>query len=288
MRYSNVTNINESNIVLLGVPDESKSKASRKGTRNGPNQLRKALFASEYFKRSGKMIPICPIKGSLSTKKVLDIGNVPRSNLYSKICTLIIQNKIPIIIGGDHSITTTTLHAIKNSTKKEINLIYFDAHPDFVTSTKDYYGSVVSDSIDCINIKKSVFVGIRACEPEEVFNIRKYSANIIDPIDIQEYGSKQILKQIIQICTNKSNNNIYISIDLDCLDPAFAPGVSVPTPCGINPLELLYFIKKILTKNKIIGCDIVELSPSFDINNITANLAARLLKEILGSIIVES
>ncbi|MGZ5486775.1 MAG: arginase family protein [Nitrososphaeraceae archaeon] len=286
MHYSNVSNIHESNIVLLGVPDESKSKASRKGTRNGPNQLRKALLASENFKRSGKIIPICPIKGSLSTKKVLDIGNVQRENLYYQISKLISQSKIPIVIGGDHSITTTTLRAIKNSTKKEINLIYFDAHPDFVTSTNDYYGSVVSDSLDCINIKRSVFIGIRACEPEEVFNIGKYGANIIDPIDIQEYGVKKILKKIIQICINRSDNNIYISIDLDCLDPAFAPGVSVPTPCGINPLELTFFIQQILKKTKIIGCDIVELSPSFDINNITANFAARLFKEILGSIIV--
>ncbi|MGZ8887450.1 MAG: arginase family protein, partial [Nitrososphaeraceae archaeon] len=227
-----------------------------------------------------------PIKGSLSTKKVLDIGNVQRENLYYQISKLISQSKIPIVIGGDHSITTTTLRAIKNSTKKEINLIYFDAHPDFVTSTNDYYGSVVSDSLDCINIKRSVFIGIRACEPEEVFNIGKYGANIIDPIDIQEYGVKKILKKIIQICINRSDNNIYISIDLDCLDPAFAPGVSVPTPCGINPLELTFFIQQILKKTKIIGCDIVELSPSFDINNITANFAARLFKEILGSIIV--
>ena len=77
-----------------------------------------------------------------------------------------------------------------------------------------------------------------------------------------------------------------MSIDLDCLDPAFAPGVSVPSPCGINPLELTFFIQQILKKTKIIGCDIVELSPFFDINNITANFAARLFKEILGSIIV--
>jgi agmatinase len=286
MRYSNVANLYDSNIVLLGVPDESKSKALRKGTRNGPNQLRKALFSSENFKRSGKIIPICPIKGSLYTKRVLDIGNVQRENLYYQISKLISQSKIPIVIGGDHSITTTTLRAIKNVTKKEINLIYFDAHPDFVTSTNDYYGSVVSDSLDCINIKRSVFIGIRACEPEEIFNIRKYGANIIDPIDIQEYGVKKILKKIFQICMNKTDSNIYMSIDLDCLDPAFAPGVSVPSPCGINPLELTFFIQQILKKTKIIGCDIVELSPFFDINNITANFAARLFKEILGSIIV--
>ena len=114
MHYSNVANIHESNIVLLGVPDESKSKASRKGTRNGPNQLRKALLASENFKRSGKIIPICPIKGSLFSKQVFDIGNIKRENLYSQISKLISQSKIPIVIGGDHSITTTTLRAIKN------------------------------------------------------------------------------------------------------------------------------------------------------------------------------
>lgn len=284
MRYSNVVNINASNIVLLGVSDESKSKAPRKGAKNGPNQFRKALFLSENFKRSDQLIPICPMKGDLSTKKVFDIGNVKRTNLYCHIANIISQRKVPIVIGGDHSITNTALKAIKMSTKKKINLIYFDAHPDFVTSTKDYYGSVISDSLDYIDIKKSIFVGIRACEPEELYNITKYGANIIDPMDVQEHGVQKILKKITQTCIN--NNNIYISIDLDCLDPAFAPGVSVPTPCGLNPLELIFFIKQILARTKIIGCDIVELSPSFDINNITANLAARLFKEILGSIII--
>ena len=286
MLYSNVANFKESNIVLLGVPDESKSKASRKGTSNGPNQFRKALFTSENFERAGKIIPICPIKGSLYNKKVLDMGNVQRENLYDQISNIISKSKIPIVIGGDHSITTTTLHAINNVTEKKINLIYFDAHPDFVTSTKDYYGSVVSDSLDCIDIKRSMFIGLRACEEEEVFNIGHYEANIINPIDIQEFGVKKVLNKIIEICIKNSDNNIYISIDLDCLDPAFAPGVSVPTPCGINPLELTFFIQQILTKTKIIGCDIVELSPSFDINNITANFAARLFKEILGSLII--
>jgi agmatinase len=286
MRYSNVQNLNESNIVLLGVNDESKSKAPRQGTKNGPNQLRRALFASEYFKRYGQLIPICPMKGDLSTKKIFDIGNIKRNTLSCEISKLITQRKIPIVIGGDHSITHTTLKSINTITKKKINLIYFDAHPDFVTSTIDYYGSVVSDSLCCIDIKKSIFVGIRACEPEELFNIKKYGTTIIDPMDIQEHGTQKILKKIIQTCLNKNSNHVYISIDLDCLDPAFAPGVSVPTPCGLNPIELTFFIKQILAKTKIVGCDIVELSPSFDINNITSNFAARLVKEILASIIV--
>ena len=286
MRYSNAINLNEASIVLLGVPDESKSKAPRKGTKNGPNQLRKALFSSECFKRSGQIIPICPIQGDLFNKKVFDLGNVRRDKLYFEISNIVSQKKIPIIIGGDHSITSTALKAINTATKNKINLIYFDAHPDFVTSTRDYYGSVVSDSLEYVNIKKSIFVGIRACEQEELTNITKYGTNIIDPIDIQEYGVQKTLKQIMKTCVNESQD-VYISIDLDCLDPAFAPGVSVPTPCGLTPSELIFYLKKIVEKSKIIGCDIVELSPSYDINNITANLAARLFKEILGSILVE-
>src|SRR5918993_17090 len=176
MRYSNVLNRSESNIVLLGVPDESKSKAPRKGAKNGPNKFRKALLSSENFKRSGQLIPICPMKGDLYKKKVFDMGNIKRHNLYPQIVKLISQRKIPIIIGGDHSITNTTLNAI--------------------------------------------------------YNITKYGANIIDPMDVQEYGTQKILKKIIETCINNNKNNIYISIDLDCLDPAFAPGVSVPTPCG--------------------------------------------------------
>src|SRR5688572_16831351 len=109
MLYSNIANFKESNIVLLGVPDESKSKASRKGTSNGPNKFQKKQFTSKNFKRAGKIIPICQKKGSLYNKKFLDMGNVRRENLYDKISNIISKSKIPIVIGGDHSITTTTL-----------------------------------------------------------------------------------------------------------------------------------------------------------------------------------
>ena len=197
-------------IVIIGVQDESGSHAKRKGTSRAPDVLRIASNEAEFFERNGRLIPTCPMSGSLDGKRVFDSGNINSSaDLYRKVHDLASRSKIPFMIGGDHSLTTEAIRGISEATHSKLALLYFDAHPDFVTSTKDYYGSVISDSIDCINIKKSVFVGIRACEPEEIFNLRKYSANIIDPIDIQEYGSKQILKQIIQICTNKSNNNIY-------------------------------------------------------------------------------
>jgi agmatinase len=284
MLCSNVNSISDADIVIVGVPDESKSKAQRKGARNGPEELRKSFKFSENFKRSGKIIPIMPMKGRLDSKKIFDLGNIKREKLYTTIFDLISHNKIPIVIGGDHSVTATTLKAIGEFTNRKIHLIYFDAHPDFVTSTRDYYGSVVSDSLNFIDIKKSIFVGTRACEPEEIFNLESHKANIINPLEIQEIGINKTLKKIINSCNTKSKeNSIYLSIDLDCLDPVFATGISVPTPCGLTALELVFLVKKILENHPVIGCDIVELSPSYDINNVTANFSARLLKEILAS-----
>ena len=67
---------------------------------------------------------------------------------------------------------------------------------------------------------------------------------------------------------------MYVSIDLDCIDPGIAPGVSVPTPGGITPLELIYLIKKVCEKCNVVGLDIVELTPDFDLNNNTANIGS--------------
>lgn len=285
MSCSTVKSFSDADIIVMGVPDESKSKAPRKGARNGPNALRKAFEHSENFKRSGKKIPILPMNGRIDNKKIFDLGNIRRDQLYDIVSDVLLQNKIPIVIGGDHSITSSTIKSIGKYRNKKINLIYFDAHPDFVTSVKDYYGSVVSDSIDFINLRTSIFIGTRACEPEEMYNLKAHKAVIINPLEIQEIGIKKTLKRITDTCIDKSDDNdIYISIDLDCLDPAFAPGISVPTPCGLSTLELTYLVKKILEKKSVIGCDIVELCPSFDVNDVTANFSARLLKEILASI----
>lgn len=285
MSCSTVKSFSDADIIVMGVPDESKSKAPRKGARNGPNALRKAFEHSENFKRSGKKIPILPMNGRIDNKKIFDLGNIRRDQLYDIVSDVLLQNKIPIVIGGDHSITSSTIKAIGKYRNKKINLIYFDAHPDFVTSVKDYYGSVVSDSIDFINLRTSIFIGTRACEPEEMYNLKAHKAVIINPLEIQEIGIKKTLKRIADTCIDKSDDNdVYISIDLDCLDPAFAPGISVPTPCGLSTLELTYLVKKILEKKNVIGCDIVELCPSFDVNDVTANFSARLLKEILASI----
>jgi len=280
--HSNVNTVGQADVIVIGVPDESRSHAKRRGASKGPDSLRIASNSFEFFERAGKIIPICPMKGTLENKKILDFGNIPREDLYKLIFDIISAKKLPITIGGDHSITTVILQAIYEAEKGDkITLLYFDAHPDFVSSTRNYYGSVITDSFNYVDFTKSTLIGTRAAEPEELENASRQKLEVITPIDIIESGINAIVKKIISKCGSSS---VYLSIDLDCMDPGVSPGVSVPAPGGLFPLDLIYIIKKISEGAQIVGMDIVELCPDYDLNQNTANHAARILMETISSL----
>lgn len=281
LQVSNSDCIEDAAIIIVGLPDNSKSHSKREGIEKGPDNLRLAYNQSNYFKREGRDIHICPIEDHLNGKKIIDIGNTTRTDLYNIVNKIQRLKKIQIVLGGDHSLTTIALNATREAIGKKISLIYFDAHPDFVSSTVDYYGSVWYDSKNAIDFDKSFLIGIRAAEPEEVINIKKHNVSVLSPLDIIDKNLSEIADKIIKCCKNQL---IYLSIDLDCFDPGFAPGVSVPTPAGLTPLQVIYLVKKICRNLNVIGIDIVELSPDYDNQSITAYLGARLLLEMISSL----
>lgn len=276
---SNARSAFEADVVIVGVPDESKSHAKRKGASKGPDSLRQASNESGFFERNGKLIPVCPILGKISNKLIFDYGNIPKENLQKLITDLVANNKIPIVIGGDHSITSTVLQATGDIHGK-LGLFYFDAHPDFVSSTTEYYGSVLTDSSRWIDFSQSMLIGTRAAEPEELENAESVGLEVITPIDVAKLGISRVANKLQ---AKGYNNKRYVSIDLDCADPAYAPGVSLPSPCGLSSIDLVYLVKLVVNSG-VVGIDIVELSPDFDLNNMTANLAARILLESIASI----
>ena len=280
---ANASSISNADITIIGFSDDSKSDSLRKGAKNGPDILRSVYNNSLYFDGDGpgKKIPIAPMSGIIN-KKIFDFGNVSRDDLYSSVFDICSLDKIPIILGGDHSLTTIALRAIKDSLGKKVSLLYFDAHPDFLTSIRDFHGSVLSDSFDCIDFTRSMLIGVRAAEPEELENINKNSLDFLTPIQIMEEGLPSIADRMLSKCTLSSH--VYLSIDLDCIDSAIAPGVTVPSACGLMPMELIFLIKKACSNLRIVGLDLVELSPNYDLNNNTANIGARLLMEAIASI----
>lgn len=274
--WANTDSFDEAEIVVVGIPDESKSHALRKGTSEAPHKIREISSIRDAYKR-GKDISLgLPLDGI--TKKVYDYGNVERNQISETIEKIISKSKIPISIGGDHSLTT---EIIKSVSKKygPLSLVYFDAHPDFVSSVHGYYGSVLHDVLQYIDTKTSILIGIRTPEKEEIDNIKKYDLQVITPFDIIRNGILKTEEMIL----NRVGKNIYVSLDMDAIDPAFAPGVSVPVPLGLRNVEVALLLKSI-AKRGICGFDIMEVCPNYDIKDRTSHLASRIISEVISSV----
>ena len=277
---SNVESIAQADIVVIGVPDESGSHAKRKGAGSAPSVVRAAWNEFEYFKRDGKLIPISPMGGSFDGRHIFDVGDVEKSTVSDLVSDVVGRGKLPIIIGGDHSITTKAIEATSKTLEERISILYFDAHPDFVTSARNYYGSVLADSSNYLTFRKSTLIGTRAAEPEELRNVSSSGLKIISPQDLARIGLHRAYSFLAK---RAKGSKTYVSIDLDCLDPAFAPGVSVPSSCGLSSNELVFFLKYVMSNLNVVGLDLVELAPDYDFNGITASLSARILSECIAS-----
>jgi agmatinase len=273
--WANTDNFDESDIVIVGIPDESKSHSLRKGTSEAPHKIREISAIRDTYKRENDISLGLPLDGIKN--KVYDYGNVERSKIRDVIDLIISKSKIPISIGGDHSISA---EIIKSVSKKygPLSLVYFDAHPDFVSSVQGYYGSVFQDVLQYIDIKSSIQIGIRTPEKEEIDNIKKHGLSVITPFDIIRNGIQKIEETIL----HKIGKNTYVSLDMDVIDPAFAPGVSVPVPLGLRNIEVALLLKSI-AKQGILGFDIMEVCPNYDMRDRTSHLASRIIAEVISS-----
>ena len=178
-----------------------------------------------------------------------------------------------ICIGGDHSITYPIISAYSPFFPK-INIVHFDAHPDLYENFDDNPFSHASPFARIMenNLASSLTqIGIRTMNEHQKSQTIQYGVNVIA---MNQFSSDLKLNFV---------DPVYISIDLDGLDPAFAPGVSHPEPGGLSTREVIDIISNI--DGRVIGADIVEYNPDRDINNLTAITAAKLLKEVMGKIL---
>ncbi|MBI5145941.1 MAG: arginase family protein [Thaumarchaeota archaeon] len=274
--WANTLGFDESDIVILGIPDETGSHSVWSGTSKAPDRIRKISNERDIYYEKKLQCLALPTNGLQSTR-VYDYGNIKKRQIPHAFDKILSPSKIPIAIGGDHSNTTPILKAMAKK-YGPVSLVYFDAHPDFVSHTRNYYGSVITDSLNYIDVKSSIQIGIRSPEIEEIANIKKHGLKVITPFDVVEQGMIEISKTVLDTI----KENVYISFDMDCLDPAYAPGVSVPVPIGIESQDATHLVKKIIQRG-ITGFDIMEVCPKHDLNNQTSHLASRMIGEIVSS-----
>ena len=258
-------------IILQGIQFDEKSSFMR-GPAAAPPAIRKILNngSANFFTEEGIDLTSHPYedKGDFAINDYFDIEDITSKNL---------EKGIPILtLGGDHSITYPVVKAL-GTLYTSIDILHFDAHADIYD---EFEGDKYSHACPFARIMEENLaenltqVGIRTLNSHQKEQAIKYN------VDIRE------MKNLKTDDLGLFKNPIYISLDMDVFDPAFAPGVSHHEPGGMTSRQVIEVIQQI--EAPIIGADIVEYNPQRDNNDITGALAAKLLKEIWGKMIANS
>jgi agmatinase len=261
-------------IAILGVPFDEKSSYLR-GAAAGPAAVRAVSTGKCYCGWTELGV-------NLEEDTVMvDVGDVDTSGDMDKsfaltekaVAAILDKGAVPIVIGGDHSITYPVLKAFARRFKP-LDVLHFDAHPDLYD---DLYGDRLSHACPFARILEDglaasvVQVGVRAVTAAHRAKALKHGVRMIEMKDI---GDPLHLRFA---------NPVYISFDMDALDPAFAPGVSHHEPGGLSTRQAVQVIQAL--KGSIVGLDVVELNPARDPSGITAAAAFKIFKETAGRIV---
>jgi len=267
----------EADFVIFGVPYD-KTSSFRKGADQAPKEIRHASWNFETYN----------VQTGVDLKHVkvhdygdLDIAKCRPQKMIEQVKTFtanLVQNhKFPIALGGEHSLTLGIVQAFP----KDSAVLSLDAHLDFREhyENEPYNHACVTRRIaDHIPIENIAVIGVRSAEKEEYDQARDMGLFFVDVFLSRHQGFSEALKKTMAYLKGK---NIYLTLDVDVLDPAYAPGTSTPEPFGLTPFDILEIIDGF--SSQLIGFDLVEVCPPYD-NGETSLLAARLIRSLIGAV----
>lgn len=268
----------KANYVILGVPFDVTS-TYRTGARFGPNAIRQASlniesysFRTEIDVEDLRLHDLGDLHASTDTKKTLEM-------LRLVIRDILNAGKIPVAIGGEHTITLGIMKGLGDKTQKTA-MVCFDAHLDL---RNEFLGLKLSHTTFMRRINEEtkpaeiIEVGTRAVCKEELNYAEKAGIEFFTAQHIRKDGNERITKQLKENLAKYKN--LYVSIDIDVLDPAYAPAVQNPEPEGLETNTLLNIMCGICDK-RVIGFDVVEVAPIYD-SGVTTIQAAKIIFELL-------
>jgi agmatinase len=262
------------NPTLLGLPYDASSSFLR-GAAAAPALIRQALHspAGNPWTETGVDLSANGLLG--------DAGDVPlgtssaevRTKIEDAVRTLLDTGARPIVLGGDHSVTYPVIRAVRWS-HSHLSVLHFDAHPDLYP---EFEGDLYSHACPMARVMEErladqlVQVGIRTMNAAQRAQAERYGVEVID-MRAWVVGRRPTMR-----------HPVYVSIDLDAFDPAFAPGVSHREPGGLTVREVLTVLHGLSVP--IVGGDVVEFNPQQDATGATASVGAKLVKELAGKMI---
>ena len=279
-----VKDLSKLDYCFCGVPWDG-GTTNRPGARHGPREVRNASSLVRLYH------PVS-LKSPYDMYNVADVGDCPvnPADLQDSLSKIEIffkniskMNTIPISIGGDHLISLPILRGLKKD--KAIGIFQFDSHSDtwdsYFGGYKYTHGTPFRRAIEekLVDPTNYVMLGIRGSlyDPNDLKWAQDQGITIITIDEYYEMGLEKCIEKILKIL---DGSDIYFTLDIDGIDPTFAPGTGTPEVGGFNVRETQVIIRALKNLN-FVGGDVVEVSPPFDINNMTSHVAATIAFEML-------
>jgi agmatinase/guanidinopropionase len=273
-------------VALVGVPFDG-SQSFRPGSRFAPGRVREVSSLGRVYHWERQL-------SFIDNLKVADIGDIPIvpidvaksykiiEDYYAELLKL---KKKFVAVGGDHSTTLPTLRALRKKYKKPIAVVHFDAHLDTYPAAWDceyHHGSFMRHAVeeDLVNPKKVFQIGLRGplAGKDDLDFIAKHQFQIYTVQDIRSAPIDSITKKINKMV---GDDLVYITYDIDCLDPAYAPGTGTPVIGGLTTYETQQILRGLRLPG-MVGGDVVEVSPPYDHADITSLAAVDAMFEMIN------
>lgn len=268
----------DSDFTVIGVPYDG-AACARKGAALGPERIR---FWSTH------LTPFSEDRTRLSDIRISDRGDISISDQardFEKVHeTVSALPNVPIILGGDHSISIPVFQAQRERYKDQrLGVLWVDAHPDLCdvfTGSKLSHACVLRRALEFgIEPQDVCLVGLRSWEDQEIDLIENGGLNVYTAALIAERGIKSVASSVYSKLSKC--DAVHISLDIDCLDPAFAPGTGIPDAGGLTSREVITLIKS-MQGLPLVGLDLVEVAPPLDPSEATIFAALKIIMEYVA------
>jgi agmatinase len=277
-------------VAIVGAPYDV-STTNRPGARFGPRAIRTTAYEpGTYHLDLGLEI--------FEWLEVVDFGDaycphgqteVSHANIRRRVHEVARRGIVPVILGGDHSITWPAATAVADvHGHGNVGIVHFDAHADtadIIDGNLASHGTPMRRLIESGAVPGPNFVqvGLRGYwPPRETFDwMLEQGMRWHTMQEIWERGFKAVMDDAVGEALERCDR-LYVSVDIDVLDPAFAPGTGTPEPGGIQTSDLLRLVRRLCREHDVAGVDVVEVAPAYDVSELTVNAAHRVVFEALG------
>jgi agmatinase len=280
-------------VVVIGAPFDS-GTSHRSGARFGPQAIR----TTDYLPHDGSRPHIGLRVDPLRELRILDAGDIEMppteirlslDRLQAAVRTVTAAGAVPLVLGGDHTIAWPDIAGVADHLGAgRVSVIHFDAHAD---TGEEQFGSLYGHGVPMRRLIESgavrgdrfVQVGLRGYwpEPPTLEWMADQGMRWFEMTEVVERGLATCLDEAVRIATTDCDG-VFLSIDIDVVDPGMAPGTGTPEPGGLTARQLLDAVRRLAGELPVVGFDVVEVAPAYDSADVTAMLANRVVLEALS------